>query len=144
MMARKNATYVASLASLRPEDALPGARALVDGARARGLCTAIASSSRNARTVLAALGMVESFDAIADGASVERAKPAPDLFLHAAALLDVAPGACVVLEDARSGVDAALAAGMRAVGVGPAERVGHAHLRYDSVADVDLDEILAD
>jgi beta-phosphoglucomutase-like phosphatase (HAD superfamily) len=50
----------------------------------------------------------------------------------------------VVLEDARSGVDAALAAGMRAVGVGPAERVGHAHLRYDSVADVDLDEILAD
>jgi beta-phosphoglucomutase len=142
MMARKNDYYVASLAELGPADILPGAAELVAGCKARGLKVAIASSSRNARTVLTALGMLEEFDAIADGASVERAKPAPDLFLHAASLVEAEPARCVVLEDARSGVDAALAAGMRAVGVGPAERVGHAHLRYDAVADIDLDEVL--
>jgi beta-phosphoglucomutase len=94
MMARKNDYYVASLAELSPSDALPGARALVTDCRARGLRVAVASSSRNARTVLDALEMTEEFDAIADGASVEHAKPAPDLFLHAASLVDVAP-ACV-------------------------------------------------
>ncbi len=143
MMARKNDYYVASLADMGPDDALPGARELVTGCRARGLKVAIGSSSRNARTVLAALGMLDAFDGIADGASVEHAKPAPDLFLHAASLIGTAAEACVVLEDARSGVDAALAAGMRAVGIGPEERVGHAHLRYDTVADVDIDEVLA-
>jgi beta-phosphoglucomutase len=143
MMARKNDYYVASLADLGPDDALPGARELIAACRERGLRIAIASSSRNARTVLSALGLLDAFDAIADGASVANAKPAPDLFLHAAGLLGAAPARCVVLEDARSGVDAALAAGMRAVGIGPADRVGHAHLRYDEVADVDLGEVLA-
>jgi beta-phosphoglucomutase len=142
MMARKNRYYVESLSELGPKDTLDGARELVAACKARGLKVAIASSSRNASTVLAALGMTEEFDAVADGASVERAKPAPDLFLHAASLVATEPAACVVLEDAESGVDAALAAGMRAVGVGPPERVGHAHLRYDSVADIDLDEVL--
>lgn len=143
MMARKNAYYVDSLADLGPDDALPGAVDLVEGCRARGVRIAIASSSRNARTVLDALGLTARFDAVADGASVEHAKPAPDLFLHAAELLGVPPERCAVLEDARSGVDAALAAGMRAVGVGPPDRVGHAHLRYDTVAAIDLDEVLA-
>jgi beta-phosphoglucomutase len=142
MMARKNDYYVASLSELGPDDALPGARELVAACRRRGLRIAVASSSRNARTVLDALGMTDEFDAIADGASVERAKPQPDLFLHAAELLGVEPARCAVLEDARSGVDAALAAGMRAVGIGPQDRVGHAHLRYDAVADIDLDEVL--
>jgi beta-phosphoglucomutase len=142
MMARKNSYYIASLAALSPSDSLPGARELVERCKARGLRVAVASSSRNARTVLDALEMRDEFDAIADGASVERAKPAPDLFLHAAALVGVAPEACAVLEDASSGVEAALAAGMRAVGIGPPERVGHAHLRFDTVADVDLDMVL--
>jgi beta-phosphoglucomutase len=142
MMARKNGYYVESLAALSPADTLPGARELVAGCKERGIRIAVASSSRNARTVLDALEMTDEFDAIADGASVERAKPAPDLFLHAAGLLGVPPESCAVLEDAESGVDAALAAGMRAIGIGPPERVGHAHMRYDSVADVDLRAVL--
>ncbi|GGI04609.1 beta-phosphoglucomutase [Egicoccus halophilus] len=142
-MTRKNDYYVASLADMSPADALPGAVELVDDAKARSLRVAIGSSSRNARLVLDKLQLTEAFDAIADGNSVERAKPAPDLFLEAARLLDVAPQACVVVEDATSGVDAALAAGMVAVGVGPQDRVGHATFRFDTPADVDLDVVLA-
>jgi beta-phosphoglucomutase len=141
-MERKNGYYVASLGDMGPEDALPGAVALLEDARARGLKLAIGSSSKNARLVLDKLGLTDRFDAIADGTTVERAKPAPDLFLAAAELLDVEPAACIVIEDAASGVDAALAAGMLAVGVGPTDRVGHAHHRFDTTADIDLDEVV--
>jgi len=144
MMERKNELYLASLEHMGPEDALPGARELVCDARHRGLLVAIGSSSKNARFVLDKLGLSDAFDAVADGNSVERAKPAPDLFLKAAEMLGVEPSACIVVEDAASGVDAALAAGMTAVGVGPQDRVGHAHHRFDTTADIDLSAVLAD
>jgi beta-phosphoglucomutase len=143
-MERKNDYYVASLGDMGPEDALPGAVELIEDARSRGLKVAIGSSSKNARLVLDKLGLSDAFDAVADGNSVERAKPAPDLFLAAADLLGVGPEECIVVEDAESGVDAALAAGRTAVGVGPADRVGHAHHRFDNTADIDLDEVLGD
>jgi beta-phosphoglucomutase len=142
MMERKNGYYLASLVDMSPADALPGARELVHDARARGLAVAVGSSSRNAELVLAYLDMSELFDVVVGGNAVERAKPAPDLFLAAADRLGVAPEACAVVEDATSGVDAALAAGMIAVGIGPAARVGHAHHRFDHTADVDLDQLL--
>ena len=141
-MERKNDYYVASLGDMGPEDALPGAVELIEDARSRGLKVAIGSSSKNARLVLDKLGLSDAFDAVADGNSVERAKPAPDLFLAAADVLGVGPEECIVVEDAESGVDAVLAAGMTAVGVGPADRVGHAHHRFDTTADVDLDVVL--
>jgi beta-phosphoglucomutase len=142
MMERKNRYYVASLDDVTPADTLPGAVELVADAKRRGLEVAIGSSSKNARHVLDRLQMTDVFDAIADGDSVERAKPEPDLFLAAADMLGVPAESCVVVEDASSGIDAALAAGMVAVGVGPAERVGHAHHRFDTVADIDLDAVL--
>ena len=143
MMETKNATYVALLSTLGRDDALPGARALVEACRERGLRTAIGSASKNARTVLDALDLTDRFDAISDGTTVTAAKPAPDVFLAAAEQLQVDPGACAVLEDAAAGVDAALAAGMLAVGIGPTARVGHAHLVYPRTASVEVDAVLA-
>lgn len=134
----KNAYYVAALEDVSPADLLPGARELVQACREAGLAVAIGSSSRNARTVLDRLGITAMFDALSDGNAVPRAKPAPDLFVHAADQLGAPPERCAVVEDAASGVDAALAAGMVAVGVGPAERVGHAHDRVDRVAELDV------
>ncbi len=144
MMDRKNKLYLESLEHMGPEDALPGARELVEDARRRGLLVAIGSSSKNARFVLDKLGLSDAFDAVADGTSIDRAKPAPDLFLKAAEMLGVEPSSCIVVEDAASGVDAALAAGMTVVGVGPHDRVGHAHHRVDTTADIDLSVVLAD
>lgn len=141
---RKNGYYVEALADLSPDDLLPGARELVQACKDAGLAVAIGSSSKNAPMVLERLGIADVFDAVSDGTAVERAKPAPDLFLHAAAQLDLPPERCAVIEDAASGVDAALAAGMVAVGIGPEERVGHAHHRFDRTADIDLDVLLDD
>jgi 1,2-alpha-glucosylglycerol phosphorylase len=142
MMTAKNGYYLEYLEEMTPQDALPGAVSLLVDCKRRGLKVAIGSSSKNAPLVLEKLGLTGMFDAVADGNTVERAKPAPDLFLAAAELLGVEAEACVVVEDAGSGVDAALAAGMVAIGIGPEERVGHAQHRFDTTADVDLDHVV--
>lgn len=143
LLERKNSYYLAQLTDLGPDDLLPGAARLVDDARNRGVLIAVGSASRNARTVLSRLGLTERFHAIVDGNDVERAKPAPDVFAVAAQRLGLPPSSCVVLEDAAAGIDAARAAGMRAVGIGAADTVGHADLRFGTTAEVDLDAVLA-
>jgi beta-phosphoglucomutase len=142
LMDRKNGYYQEMLLQIAEDDFLPGAQALMHTLRERGLKVAIGSASKNTKLVLRQLGILDFFDVIADGHSVERGKPAPDLFLYAAEQLDVAPPRCVVVEDAASGVTAGLEAGMVVVGIGPQERVGEAHFRYATTADIDLDEVL--
>jgi len=143
MMERKNNTYRRVLREITENDFLPGAQKLMSDIRRHGLKMAVGSASKNTATVLQRLGIAEAFDTVADGYSAERGKPAPDLFLYAAAQMDVPPEQCIVVEDAHAGIQAALAAGMIAVGIGPVERVGEAHFRYDATADIDLDQILA-
>ena len=142
MMERKNRYYVALIERMGKEALLPGATEILTALRRMGYKVAVASVSRNTRTVIGRLGLTGLFDAIADGYSVERAKPAPDIFLYAAAALGVSPRECVVVEDAEAGIEGALAAGMLAVGLGPRERVGKAHFVYPSLADLRLEEIL--
>lgn len=136
MMDRKNRYYVDLIQTITPAQLLPGAVTLLDELRQAGIKTAIASASKNAGTVVQKLGIGDRFDAIADGYSVQRPKPASDLFLYAANQLGLKPMQCVVIEDATAGIEAALAAGMWAVGLGPAERVGVAHLVLPNLAGV--------
>jgi beta-phosphoglucomutase len=139
---RKNAYYQDYLEEITKADILDDMEAKLMKLKADGYKLAVGSSSRNAKKVLKHLQITDIFDTIADGNSVENAKPAPDLFLHAAKNLGLKPEECVVLEDAESGVEAALAANMKAVGVGPEARVGKAHLVYANVGDIDFDEII--
>ncbi len=140
---RKNRYYQQLLTQISPSDYLPGAKELVMDLRKRGIITTIASASKNAKPVIESLKGKDLFDYIADGYSVSRSKPAPDLFLHVAKHFELNPIECVVIEDAEAGIEAALAGGMYTVGVGPAERVGKAHLRYDHTSDFNIDQILA-
>ena len=142
MMARKNGYYQEMLQGITPADFLPGSERLLEELKRRGLKVAIGSASKNTRTVLTKLGILDSFDGISDGYSVTRAKPAPDVFIYAAGAIGVPAANCVVVEDAESGVEAALAGGMVAVGIGPPERVGKAHFRFDTTADIELGMIL--
>lgn len=95
----------------------PGVREMLAACRARGLGTAVASSSMRHLVDhnLAAAGLTEFFDVIVTGRDVRNGKPAPDIFLLAAERLGLAPADCIVFEDALPGVAAALAAGCRAV-----------------------------
>lgn len=115
---RKNRRYVELLGTLTEENILPGIRELLGTLRSRGIKLALASSSRNAPYVLERLGLSSAFDAVADAERIPMAKPEPDLFLEAAALLGVWPSDCAAVEDAQAGIDAIAAAGMRSVAVG--------------------------
>ncbi len=98
---------------------LPGVVPLLSALRGRGVRTAVASSSQLAWIVrvLARVGLRDQFDAAAGGDEVQRAKPAPDVYLLAARRLGTAPETCVALEDSQNGVRSAKAAGMACVAV---------------------------
>lgn len=125
----------------------PGSVRVVDALDRRGVPMAVVSSSRNAPAVLEAAGLGGRFPVIVDGvvAAAEHlaGKPAPDTFLHAAALLGAAPERTVVVEDAVSGVAAGRAGGFGLV-VGVDRGAGAAALT-EAGADVvvrDLGELM--
>ena len=117
MAARKNAVYVESLSALTPEDLLPGAAALLDSLKEAGVKIAVGSSSKNTPLILKQIGLKDKFDAVIDGSMISRSKPDPEVFSKAAAAVSARPEECIVMEDAEAGIEAALAAGMTAVGV---------------------------
>lgn len=142
MMDRKNRYYVEFIQRIQGDDILPGAMEMLLEIRKEGLLLGLASASKNAKTVLNNLSIADLFHTISDGYSVEKTKPDPQLFLHTAENLGAPPFCCAVVEDAESGIEGALRAEMLAIGIGPVERVGKAHYRYESVAQFNLQEIL--
>ena len=64
--------------------------------------------------------MEKYFDAVADGNDIQNSKPDPEVFLVAADRLHLSPAECLVVEDAKAGVDAAIAGGFGCVGIGDA------------------------
>jgi putative hydrolase of the HAD superfamily len=96
---------------------LPGVRELADAAREAGWRTAIATGKPrpSLERELARLGILDRFDTLVTAEEVPAGKPAPDLYLEAARLLDVPPVSCVVLEDSLAGCRAGLAAGMTVI-----------------------------
>lgn len=141
-MMRKNGYYLKFIREISAADVLPGARELLEEIRAAGVKSALGSASKNAREVIERLGIAHLLDAVSDGGSVQRQKPAPDLFLHAAGQLGLTPNQCVVVEDAAAGIDAALSGGFWTVGIGPVGRVGKAHYTLPGLEHARLGNLL--
>lgn len=116
----KNGYYRELLRQMTPDSEAPQVRETLSRLRGRGYRLAIGSSSKNTRTILERTNLLDAFDAVSDGNNITRSKPDPEVFLKAAQFLGVCPQACAVVEDARAGIDAALAGGMLAVGIGEA------------------------
>lgn len=122
--------------------AFPGAVALVQACRAAGARTAIASSADRVKVEanLVQIGLPPaSWTAVVTAEDVEHRKPAPDIFLAAAARMRLAPADCVVVEDAPSGVRAARAAGMRCVAV--AQTVEPRELQEAAIVRATIDAV---
>jgi HAD superfamily hydrolase (TIGR01509 family) len=133
------------IAAERPR---PGIEDWLAGGRARRLGLAIASTSQRpwVEQHLTNVGLLDRFDHLATGDQVERAKPAPDLYLLAARKLGIEPGEAIAIEDSRNGVTAAKAAGMFTIAVPNAMTAGldlsAADLRVDSLAELELNEAI--
>lgn len=124
---KKNKWFVEYIESIRPEEIFPGVKEFIQSLRQAGIKVALASSSKNAPRVIELLGIAKEFDAMVDGSMITHTKPHPEIFLLAASKLGLSPADCVVFEDAEAGVEAAVAAGMKCVGVGSEEQLGKAN-----------------
>ncbi len=125
-----------------------GAVALVRALHAGGALLAVGSSGplENIELVLAAMGVRDCIPAIVSGDDVTRGKPDPQVFTLAAQRLDVPVSRCVVIEDAPIGIEAARAAGTRAVAVliyHPADAFGQADFVVSRLADLSVSRVLS-
>lgn len=118
MAAQKNEWYLGYIRKMTPEEILPGAKELLEELRLHEIKIALGSASKNTPLILKRIGLTNHFDAVVDGNKVTAAKPAPDVFLVAAQALGISPEFSIVFEDAEAGIEAAVSAGMRCVGIG--------------------------
>lgn len=112
---QKNYTYRNLLSTMTPSDLSDEVMDTLKELRRRRYKLAIASSSRNTKYILRRIGLDGFFDAVVDGTDIEHAKPDPEVFYCAAQKLGEDPSDCIVVEDARSGIEAAKSAGMTAL-----------------------------
>lgn len=140
----KNSYYVESLKKIGKKELVPGALQFVEACRKEELATAVCSSSKNAQLIIDRLKIGELFDTVVTGWDIINTKPDPEIFLLAAEQLQVSPKLCAVVEDAESGIKAAKAAGMHAVGFGDKEILKEADMVIETFEEMTVEDILGD
>jgi beta-phosphoglucomutase len=124
---KKNEWYREYITKMEKDEILPGVEGFLELLRQNGVKIAIGSASKNAKTILERIDLIDKFDSIIDGTKITKAKPDPQVFTKAADEMNEKYENCVVFEDSQSGIDAALAAGMKAIAVGIPENLKNAH-----------------
>ena len=132
----KNELYRSLLGEMSEANLDPNVKSTLDALREKGVKLAIGSSSKNAKFILKKLGLGDYFDAVSDGTNITKSKPDPEVFLKAAEMLSIPPEECLVVEDALSGVDAALKAKMSVATVGDAAKHGRGTYILDKFEDL--------
>lgn len=137
----KNSLYRELLKKMTPEDLSAEVYETLTELRKRGYKLAVGSSSKNTKFILKQIGLEGFFDAVADGTDITLSKPDPEVFLTAAAKLQELPKDCLVVEDAKAGIEAAKAGGMTAAALfGDAKDCGMED--YDLLGFSDLLNVL--
>lgn len=115
---KKNDIYVKLLSRMSKQDVSYEVLDTLVKLKEKGYLLGIASSSRNAKTILKRVELLDEFDVISDGTNIKESKPNPEVFLKAAEMLNISPQECFGIDDAVAGIDAANAAGMKSIGYG--------------------------
>lgn len=138
---KKNKNYVSYIEKMTSDEILPGVPAFLKELKNNKIKTAIGSASKNTPLILQRIGLANYFDEVVDGNKASKAKPDPEVFLLGASGLGVSPGNCVVFEDAEAGIEAALAAGMKCVGVGNPQILYKAHMVISGFEEMDFNRL---
>ncbi len=139
---QKNDWYLELVNGMDASDILPGITEMLQQSKNAGIKIGLGSVSKNARMILEKVGIIGYFDAIIDGTKISRGKPDPEVFLKGALELGCDPSECLVFEDALAGVEAAVSAGMKTVGIGTKEALPLATITYKNLAGVAINDIL--
>jgi HAD superfamily hydrolase (TIGR01509 family) len=140
--------YIIELFTKEPRTFKGVLKLINDALKAKDIRVSIATSSIReiAEAILKAVAVPYQQMVCISGDTVKNRKPHPELFLTAAKAMKVAPAACVVIEDAPSGVQAAKSAGCKCIAVTNttiADNLSQADLIIDSLAEIDLEKIIA-
>jgi HAD superfamily hydrolase (TIGR01509 family) len=136
----KERLYREMLTGRTEEMLVPGLRAFLE--RYRDLPMGVGSNAEpeNISLVLDETGLRRYFRAVVDGHQVRHAKPHPEVYLRVAELLETDPAECVVFEDSHSGAAAAVAAGMRVIGISTTDdNLSGTFITIDNFRSGDLD-----
>ena len=137
----KNNWYNDYIKKMTSDEILPGCKEFITELRDYGIKVAIGSASKNTPLILERVGIKDLFDAVSDGNLLSKAKPDPEVFIKAASMLHVDPGYCVVFEDAIAGVQAALNAGMKCIGVGLPDVLTRANYVIPGIKNINLEKL---
>ncbi len=137
----KNDNYVQLIQTLKPEDIFPGVKNFIFDLKKNGIKCSIGSASKNTKLILRKLKILDLFDYIVDGNMTKYSKPHPEVFLKSSEVLGIKPQNTIVFEDAAKGIEAALAGGMFAIGVGNTEDLPTAHYVISGFTDFSLSRL---
>ena len=141
----KNKIYLNLISKISSKDLLPGVYHLIETFGKNGYKIALGSSSKNAIPIVKKLELFDLFDEIVDGNLVSISKPNPEVFLKASSLLGVPKEKCLVFEDAQSGIQAALNAGMYCIAVENKGNLIGAHKKVNSLNEIsDISALIND
>jgi len=132
----KNEIYKKLLYKMTPGDVSADVVETLHALRNLGLKLSIGSSSKNTKLILKQIGLEGFFDAISDGNNITKSKPDPEVFQKAAEYLGISPEYCLVVEDAASGVEAALSGNMDCAGIGEAAKFSKVTYRLSKFSDL--------
>ncbi len=132
LAAEKNNWYLELLSNLSENDVLPGIHNYLMELKKNDIQIGLASASKNAKFVLDKIGLKSKFQVIIDGHNIKNSKPDPEVFLSCSTELKIDARNCLVIEDAKAGVEAAKRAGMMVIGIGDAEELSEADIVIES------------
>jgi beta-phosphoglucomutase len=139
---KKNEHYLTLVSKMTADDILPGVKEFFTQIKQTNIKIALGSVSKNAKTILDGVGLINEFEAIIDGTKITKGKPDPEVFLKGAAELGLSPEECLVFEDAVAGVEAGKNAGMIVIGIGNAEVLTKADIVFDGFEGIELTQLL--
>ena len=132
----KNTLYRQLLGQMSAADLSDDVKTTLTALRGAGLRLAVGSSSKNTPFILERIGLGSFFDAVADGNCITHSKPHPEVFLKAAEMIGLPPAACLVVEDAHAGVEAAVAGGFDCAAMGDAKEDPRAAYHLTQVSEL--------
>jgi len=132
----KNELYRESLVQMSKADLSEEVKETLIQLRGQGLKLVIGSSSKNAPLILNQIGLPDFFDVISDGNNITNSKPHPEVFLLAAEYISLPESDCLVVEDAKAGIEAAISAGMDCAAIGDAVFSGLGTYNLETFSDL--------
>lgn len=132
----KNKIYKKLLRKMTPEDLPVDVKTTLKELRKKGCKLAIGSSSKNTKMILERIGLNNFFDAVSDGTNIVNSKPDPEVFLKAAELIGEKPKDCLIIEDAKAGIEGAFRGGFDSAGLGEANEHPRVNYKMKKITDL--------